>query len=287
MFLFIAVCMAFAGATIYRKYLHQKYGDEVPPGLNKLLIDAFVLYNDLYTKAQYRLNEACIAYPGFGKAVGMATSVYKHTTAYIGCYVAEPDYKNWIIHNRYNEDKDDIDALSEYFLEIGCYKISFTYLHTYMKICDEFGLSQLQVFDLFKTSYSHLCNKLAEKNNTDDETTILKYNNNYLCYVCNGAEKPFKFGRSSFKFLVIEYVCENELGDVCRLPINLHRNMYNDGNEILSSSFVLWYLNHQPEKYYYNRTYKLNCIKNDGDYVTLGFKDYIKICKNTYEKITV
>lgn len=279
--------MVFAGATIYKKYLQKKYGDEVPPGLNKLLIDAFLLYNELYTKAQYRLNEACIAYPGFGKAVGMATSIYRHTAAYIGCYVAEPDYKNWIIHNHFSENKDDMDALSEYYLEIGCYKISFTYLHTYMNICEEFGLSQQQVLDLYKNAFTYLSARLNEPPDKQDNTMILKYNNNFLSYICNEEEKPFKFGRSTFKFLVIEYVCENERGDVCRLPINLHRNMYNDGNEILSSSFVLWYLNHQPEKYYYNRTYKLNCIKNDGDFVTLGFKDYIKVCKNTYEKITV
>ena len=278
MSLFIKICLLFSGIYLYNKY---KNIENIPESLKTVIVKLFFLYNDFYTRLLYMLNDLCITYPSLGRNRDLIIKYCKYMHSFFGNYILEPEYKNWIIENTYIENEYEYDNIIENYSYSITNNLPFTYVYRYINLYEDIGISLEQCINIFQTYYSYL-SEYSEKINTE-HSIIMKYNNNFLVYVCNGENKLFKVIKSMFKFLVIEYVCKNKNGKVCKIPININRNMYNEGNELLSSSFVLWYLNHQPDEYYYNRNYKINCMLITGETITIGFDNYIKIEKNGYE----
>ena len=278
MSLFIKICLLFSGIYLYNKY---KNIENIPESLKTVIVKLFFLYNDFYTRSLYMLNDLCITYPSLGRNRDLIIKYCKYMHSFFGNYILEPEYKNWIIENTYIENEYEYDNIIENYSYSITNNLPFTYVYRYINLYEDIGISLEQCINIFQTYYSYL-SEYSEKINTE-HSIIMKYNNNFLVYVCNAENKLFKVIKSMFKFLVIEYVCKNKNGKVCKIPININRNMYNEGNELLSSSFVLWYLNHQPDEYYYNRNYKINCMLITGETITIGFDNYIKIEKNGYE----
>jgi hypothetical protein len=276
MFILITICILFFVIKLYNKYRNF---EKIPDYLKNNLLKLFFLYNDLYSRSECMLNSLCNSYPVLGKNRDNLIKCFKLLHSYFGNYILEPEYKNWILENTYVENYYSSDNIIDYYYSTP--EISFTYLYKYINLYNDIGLSDDLSFEILKSYYCCLSD-YSEKVNTE-HSIIMKNNNNFLVYVCNGETKLFKVVKSFFKFLVIEYVCKNEYEKVCRLSIELNRNMYNEGNELLSSSFILWYLNHQTEEYYFNKYYNVNCMLLTGETITIGFGDFIKIEKNGFE----
>lgn len=67
------------------------------------------------------------------------------------------------------------------------------------------------------------------------------------------------------------------------ITINITEGMYRDNNEILSSTFVLWYLEHQELAYVFDDNYILKIMDGDINYIELKNTQYIKISLTEYE----
>ena len=67
------------------------------------------------------------------------------------------------------------------------------------------------------------------------------------------------------------------------ITINITEGMYRDNNEILSSTFVLWYLEHQELDYVFDDNYILKIMDGDINYIELKNTQYIKISLTEYE----
>lgn len=67
------------------------------------------------------------------------------------------------------------------------------------------------------------------------------------------------------------------------ITINITDEMYRDNNEILSSTFILWYLEHQPFYYVFDDNYILKIIDGDINYIELDNTEYIKISSTEYK----
>jgi hypothetical protein len=67
------------------------------------------------------------------------------------------------------------------------------------------------------------------------------------------------------------------------ISINIREGMYRNNNEILSSTFVLWYLEHQPLKYVFDDNYTLKIMDDDINYFELKSTQYIKFTLTDYQ----
>lgn len=67
------------------------------------------------------------------------------------------------------------------------------------------------------------------------------------------------------------------------ISINIREGMYRNNNEILSSTFVLWYLEHQPLKYIFDDNYTLKIMDDDINYFELKSTQYIKFTLTDYQ----
>ena len=61
------------------------------------------------------------------------------------------------------------------------------------------------------------------------------------------------------------------------ISINITEGMYRDNNEILSSTFVLWYLEHQELDYVFDDNYILKIMDGDINYIELKILNILKL----------
>ena len=121
--------------------------------------------------------------------------------------------------------------------------------------------------------------------NDKNDIFILKIDGVYLFRILNENYKtPENLQKNSTKtkkhFCTVHYTHENMKETI---SINITEGMYRDNNEILSSTFVLWYLEHQELDYVFDDNYILKIMDGDINYIELKNTEYIKINLTDYE----
>lgn len=124
--------------------------------------------------------------------------------------------------------------------------------------------------------------EMNENTNIKECLIISKYNNKYNCFVQNKLSLKYcEIRKETCKnpFLSIEYrhkMMKNPIS------INLDKGYFLVGNEILSKSFILRYLEYNTEKTYYDSDYEIHIIDNNINNVILKSTEYILLEKNNY-----
>ena len=139
---------------------------------------------------------------------------------------------------------------------------------------------------LLKTYKTVIEEKTSETTNVDILYTF-KTPAYILCNVTNKFDKEdakYIVEKSDVKFLSIEY-----LNPDMKEPISfiLNKHLFQIGNEILSKTFVLRYLQYQTEHYVYANDYTVTVIDDNVNQFTLNSKQYILLDKNEYKIITM
>jgi hypothetical protein len=96
-----------------------------------------------------------------------------------------------------------------------------------------------------------------------------------------GGAKYCAEGKSSARFLGIEYVC----GNLPSIQIDIPKSHYMAGNEILSKAYILRYLEHLPiysNWIYIESDYILRLIDCDSNIFVMNSKQYILLEKDKY-----
>lgn len=114
---------------------------------------------------------------------------------------------------------------------------------------------------------------------------ILKIDGIYVFRILNeNYESPENLQKNATKtkkhLCTVQYTHPNMKETI---TINITDEMYRDNNEILSSTFVLWYLEHQPFYYVFDDNYILKIMDEDINYIELKNTEYIKINLTDYE----
>lgn len=89
--------------------------------------------------------------------------------------------------------------------------------------------------------------------------------------------------RVGFRFMEVEYKC----GDMNEFAIDIPYSHYISGNEILSKTYILRYLEHLPiyVQWVYNKNYILKIIDEDLNVIKLNCNQYIRLKTDGYDII--
>ena len=133
---------------------------------------------------------------------------------------------------------------------------------------------------------------VMEENASENENTnvdilyTFKTPGYILCKVTNKFEKEdakYFLEKSDVKFLSVEYINPD-----MKEPIifKLNKDVFQNGNELLSNAFVLRYLQYQTQFYVYANDYTITVIDDKVNQFTLNSKQYVLLEKNDYKIIT-
>ena len=95
---------------------------------------------------------------------------------------------------------------------------------------------------------------------------------------------PIYIPNSTVKFISIQYSNEKYSFSI---PIVLEREWFVSGNEILSYTFIMRYLEYQSVYYYLDEDYVLSIIDNDINFFVLESNQYILLTEDSYKIMTV
>ena len=118
----------------------------------------------------------------------------------------------------------------------------------------------------------------------NNDILVLKIDGKYVFRLINSAyNTPDNLQSTSTQttkyFISISYTHPDMTKNI---DIDLVSGMYRDKNQILSSTFVLWYLEHQPNPFIFDEKYILKIMDSDIKYIELKSDEYILLEKSKY-----
>lgn len=123
--------------------------------------------------------------------------------------------------------------------------------------------------------------KISKKNQiTSNDLILLKLENKRILKLLNNEQNINLNSEKTLQyFLNIEYSHPNMDENI---EISLTNDYYFENNEVLSSVFILRYLEYQDKPFVYDNNYKINILDNNINSVTLNSDQYILFNKNNY-----
>lgn len=125
---------------------------------------------------------------------------------------------------------------------------------------------------------------LATDSDSEQERLLIMRNCDHIISRIFRNNVDISLVKSRKHFLSVEYTHPDMSN---RIFIELDPKLYLIGNEILSSRFVLRYLQYQPEYYVFDDKYVLNIMDSRIRMFTLSSSEYIVIDNTEYEKKSI
>lgn len=122
---------------------------------------------------------------------------------------------------------------------------------------------------------------ISKKNQiTTNDLILLKLENKRILKLLNNEQNINLNSEKTVQyFLNIEYSHPNMDENI---EISLTNDYYFENNEVLSSVFILRYLEYQDKPFIYDNNYKINILDNNINSITLNSDQYILLNKNNY-----
>lgn len=123
--------------------------------------------------------------------------------------------------------------------------------------------------------------KISKKNElTTNDLILLKLENKRILKLLNNEQNiNLNSEKTIHHFFNIEYSHPNMDENI---EILLNNDYYFENNEVLSSAFVLRYLEYQDKPFVYDNNYKINILDNDVNTIILNSDQYILLNKDNY-----
>jgi hypothetical protein len=202
----------------------------------------------------------------------------EYVKSFIFDYRVEPFNNNWISISYVDQTENDKKTLSFIFDE------TYDQLDTIHFFKDNIDIDKQYSID-FKEWYYTAKAILLKDRKVYDCLISMRIENKYIYKVCNIEEEPFDelpFELSKVKFLSIEYT-HPELDKP--IVIEVDKNAYLIGNEILSCTFVKRALEYSCNIKNFDTDYVLKIMDNDLKTFELKSNEYIKLEKDSYKII--
>jgi hypothetical protein len=263
---FLAACLDYCITYFFKFIEYVKNIDYHTLGVKTL-----VFYSNASSQSYKFCKKLYNKYPVVKDATDRVIYSKDYVLATLQYYKIEPYSPNWICTSGL------IDAKDKFFVDDH-----FRFNDVYDIIKDE----DISIVDIFNDK-AQTANLLLE-NCIDIKSVLLtlKYNSMYLYRLVNPTRTDYNFSippiQSKVKFISIEYTNPN-MKSTCF--IDLKKNEYLVGNEILSNLFIKRYFGYRPIDVDFNKPYTLNIIDGDLNTIQLQAKQYILLREDTYEII--
>ena len=186
-----------------------------------------------------------------------------------------------------------IEPMDNKWISIGVLRIDtssdkkgFVFQESFERIEDNRDYLMEYVEPSWTDSYIQWTDAMKQISTSDEkikETLVtLRYEDKYIYRVCNKKSQTItdiNFELSSKKFLSIDY-CHSSLERP--IFIDLGKNAYCIGNEILSPSFIKRCLEYNCNTSHFDMSYKLKILTDTIDTIEISSEEYIVIEKNGY-----
>jgi hypothetical protein len=234
-------------------------------------VKLLVLYSNISSRIYKVCNKLYKTQPLVKEYVDKAIYYKNSAIAFIENYKIEPSSKNWIctaalLQNGAGLYVDDPYQFNDHYDII-------TDDETESSILNEFN-DLLVVTGNCLTTDTHIKSFLLS----------IKYNSAYVYRIVNSSRTDYDVVippiKSSVKFISIEYTHPNMKSS---LFIDLDKNYYMVGNELLSPIFVKRYLCYQSLKYWFDGGYVLNIIDGELNSVSIKSNQHVVLNNDTYE----
>jgi len=144
---------------------------------------------------------------------------------------------------------------------------------------------------VLETNYNETCDALdsivLNSSSYIEGMAIMKVDENYVYRLFDnnsGFFTDFSMPLVPVKSKFLSVVYKHAFMDKS-IFIELSNNLYFVNNQILSPSFVKFYLEHQSESYFFDMYYSLEIMDNDLTVFTIGFNKSILLLENDYRII--
>lgn len=234
---------------------------------NDVLVNTFLLYCKVVFLIQTKSKQMYNDYPFIKQSVNSICYSIKCIQCFLFNSRIEPLNSNWI----------SIASLNLSFYDRNVYY----YNDTYFFLLPE---NENDVFKQLKQWHDITKNIVLIEANIVECLIVMNDDNKYIYKICNknnyGLTNNHKFENSRVRFLTVEYITKNK-----NITLELNKNLYYVGNEILSSVFIKRLLEYQVNSYSFDMDYILKIIDNNIDTFVLKNNEYILLEANGYSII--
>jgi len=234
---------------------------------NDLLLNAFLLYCKIVFLIQTKNKKIYNDYPFIKQSVNSINYSIKCIQCFILNSRIEPLNSNWI----------SIASLNLSYYDRNVYY----YNDTYFFLLPE---NENDVFNQLKQWHDITKNIVFIEANIVECLIIMNVDNKYIYKICNKNNYELtnnhNFEISRVRFLTLEYITKNKI-----ITLELDKNIYYVGNDILSSVFIKRLLEYQVNSYSFDMDYTLKIIDNNIDTFVLKNNEYILLEANGYSII--
>jgi hypothetical protein len=235
-------------------------------------VKALVYYSNVSSQTYKFCKKLYDKYPAVKTAVDRAIYSKDNVLAILGNYKIEPYLDNWICTS---------GLISSPELRYVDEKYKFNDAYDFVNDADADSIINMLNDNLESAN-------LLVENSSDIKSLMvsLKYNSLYSYRIIKENRKDYNFSipptKSKVKFISIEYTNPN-MKSSCFIDLN--KNEYMVGNEILSHLFIKRYFSYRPNNFCFNPQYVLNIIDGDLNTIQLRANQYILLHTDTYEII--
>lgn len=261
--------------------------DDSTPSSNNTITDLIIKFFFIYTNClhqTYKLCEAIYQYhPVSTEAIDILYYYAQCVSGYYMDYRVEPFSKNWtsvLVHTRHTHDA----VVNVFYPSIPMHT---TQLTEYIEPVYSTNKSLLQL-GVFAKNIRELTPIMQTTNMIPDfidAMLLCYYDNRYISKVIhptaisNQIDIDTNAPRSRVSFLSITY---NHPDQTAHIPIDLPRNMFYTGNEILSSAFIKRYLEYNHTHYIMNEEYTIQIMDNMLQTFDLDNTQYVLLKERAY-----
>jgi hypothetical protein len=234
---------------------------------NDLLLNAFLLYCKIVFLIQTKSKKIYNDYPFIRQSVNSINYSIKCIQCFLLNSRIEPSNDNWI----------SIASLNLSYYDRNVYYYNDTYFFRLPE-------NENDVFNQLKQWHDITKNIVFVEANIVECLIVMNVDNKYIYKICNKNNYELtnnhNFEISRVRFLTVEYITKNKI-----ITLELNKNIYYVGNEILSSVFIKRLLEYQVNSYSFDMDYTLKIIDNNIDTFVLKNNEYILLEKNGYSII--
>jgi hypothetical protein len=246
----------------------------------QLLLKLLVAYNRFCIQTKIRVKTIRKQ----NVAANSVCSFFEQIWSYIAMFFVyitrnkiEPSTTFWVCACKYLPEGNGLSAMT-----------TDTYLEFYKSELDDIRHMRLSKYYIFYNKFLDAKIKLIEPAHRtanliiaslSEKETLVQFAKKMNIDI--GGAKYCAEGKSSARFLGIEYVC----GNLPSIQIDIPKSHYMAGNEILSKAYVLRYLEHLPiysNWIYIESDYILRLIDCDSNIFVMNSKQYILLEKDKY-----
>lgn len=260
------------------------FSEDLKKTATQTLLRALVAYNRFYIKTKINYRFARKKNAAFNLLCECFETIFTILTELFvsfTCNKLEPSDPTWVSYCQYKPTGNGLGAITrdEYVKMLD----SATWSTDLDTVLDP----QNPFHDIFCKSLRKHCNLSYSKESAEDlligklcpSATMVRIANHI-----NPDNLVLNMKTSSARFLEVEYKC----GDRPPLTIEVPKSHYFSGNEVLSKTYVLRYLEHLPiySRWTFNETeYSLRIVDEDSEVFSLNCNQYILLERDGYRII--